>query len=108
MGPHTDVFVASVNEVRLDSFVVSVVRVDQYPNNVWGQKLHLDWVAIEYATATNFPEAGPPMPPQMSSQMPSLVEAFIRSMLPNAKRRSVEEDGIESNGEVAQQEYQIE
>jgi len=71
IGPHADVFVASVNEIRLDSFVVSVVRLDQYPNNGWGQNLHLDWIAIEYET--NYPEAGPSSDP---------VQAFIANMIP--------------------------
>jgi len=61
MGPHTDVFVASVGEIRLDSFVVSIVRIDQFPNNAWGQNLHLDWIAIEYSV--NFPRAGDPIAP---------------------------------------------
>jgi len=58
MGPHSDVFVASISEIRLDSFIVSVIRVDQFPNNGWGQILHLDWVAIEYNTV-EYPDAGP-------------------------------------------------
>jgi len=57
VGPHPDVFAASVSEIRLDHFIVNVVRVDSFPNNGWGQKLYLDWIAMEYnsdyPTATN-------------------------------------------------------
>eukprot|EP00299_Pterocystis_sp_00344_P015428 c7705_g1_i1.p1 GENE.c7705_g1_i1~~c7705_g1_i1.p1 ORF type:complete len:382 (+),score=111.65 c7705_g1_i1:29-1147(+) len=54
-GPHPDVFAASVTEIRLDHFVVSVVRVDSFPNNGWGQSLYLDWIALEYQS--EFPVA---------------------------------------------------
>jgi hypothetical protein len=48
IGPHPDVFAASVSEIRLDHFVINVVRVDSLGNNGWGQKLYLDWIAMEY------------------------------------------------------------
>jgi len=105
MGPHADVFVASVSEVRLDSFIVSVVRVDQYPNNGWGQKLHLDWVAIEYATSSNFFEAGPPRPQQQPPSIANFVRATLLGMM---SQRGMEQNDIELNGEVAQEEEQIE
>jgi hypothetical protein len=57
-GPHPDVFAASVSEIRLDHFVVSVVRVDSFPNNEWGQSLYLDWIALEYQSEYPGPTYG--------------------------------------------------
>lgn len=52
--PHSDVFVASVAEVRLDYFVVDVLRVDAMGSG-WGQDLYLDWIAMEYES--DYPKA---------------------------------------------------
>jgi hypothetical protein len=58
IGPHPDVFAASVSEIRLDHFVVNVVRVDTFPNNGWGQELYLDWIAMEYDSDYPGPTTG--------------------------------------------------
>jgi hypothetical protein len=55
IAPHPDVFAASVSEIRLDHFIVNVVRVDQFPVNGWGQSLYLDWIAMEYDS--DYPKA---------------------------------------------------
>jgi len=47
-APYPDVFVASVSEVRVDHFVVNVIRMDEFPHNGWGQDLFLDGIAMEY------------------------------------------------------------
>lgn len=57
-GGHFDTFTASVSEVRLDQFTVNVIRVDTFPNNGWGQSLHLNWIALEYGDVVQ--EHGPP------------------------------------------------
>jgi len=54
IGPHPDVFVASVSDIGLDYFVVNIVRVDSVPHNGWGQELFLDWIAMEYGSS--YPE----------------------------------------------------
>jgi len=62
VGAYPDVFAASVAEIKADSFVVNVVRVDSLPSNGWGQELFLDWIALEYASSDypkGFMEASP-------------------------------------------------
>jgi hypothetical protein len=90
IGPHPDVFAASVSEIRLDHFVVNVVRVDSFPNNGWGQSLYLDWIAMEYES--DYPQATTGKPYLMTHPAHEDFEQQISKPEASATKATVEHE----------------